>query len=99
MPKKEKIIEAIEEEVEEEEEEFYEEALLSPKHELFLRLAKTRVEKVLKAFRILGNCANRSSYDYTEEEIDKIFITLMEALENTHLKFTAKKDQKELFEF
>ena len=65
----------------------------------FNRLAKVRVEKVLKAIRILGNCSNRSNYDYSKEQIDKIDFTLTTALGNMLAKFTQSKAEQESFEF
>ena len=69
------------------------------KADLFLRLAKPRVEKVLKSLRILGNCSNRSSYEYNQEQIDKIFNTINEAMISTEKMFTKSKKEAENFEF
>jgi len=46
--------------------------------ERFRRLATKRTNEVLKRLDILGNCANRQVYSYTEKEIEKIF----KAIEN-----------------
>lgn len=43
------------------------------KHEKFIRLAQKRTNAVLEALRILSNCSNLSSYEYTAEEVEKIF--------------------------
>jgi hypothetical protein len=48
--------------------------LINEKKERFKKLAELRTNEVLKRLKILGNCANRSTYDYNEEEIKKIFI-------------------------
>lgn len=69
------------------------------KAELFIRLGIPRVEKVLKALRILGNCSNRSNYEYTPEQIDTISETLVIALEKTILKFHDTKKEQESFQF
>ena len=69
------------------------------KTELFLRLAQPRVEKVLKALRILGNCSNRSNYEYTPEQIDRMSETIVKALEKTIVKFHDTKKEQESFEF
>ena len=69
------------------------------KTEIFIRLAKPRVERVLKALSILSNCSNRSNYEYTQEQIDKIFNTLNEAIIETEKKFTKSKKEAESFEF
>lgn len=70
------------------------------KHNTFLRLAKPRTQKVVNSLKILGNCSNKSSYDYSHLEIIKMFDYIKKALEETENKFLAKtKEQKELFEF
>ena len=43
------------------------------KRERFKRLAVYRTNEVLKRLKVLGNCANRSAYNYNEEDINKIF--------------------------
>ena len=37
----------------------------------FIRLATLRTNTVLKRLKVLGNCANRSVYEYTEQDINK----------------------------
>lgn len=69
------------------------------KAELFNRLGKQRIEKVLKSLRILGNCANKSTYEYTEAQVDRMAETLVKALERTVLKFHNIKKEHESFEF
>ena len=69
------------------------------KSELFLRLAKVRVQKVLKALRILGNCSNRNNYEYTQEQIDSMYEVLAKTLQTTIDKFTPSKKEQETFEF
>lgn len=41
--------------------------------ERFKRLASLRTNAVLKRLKVLGNCSNRSIYEYTEDDLDKIF--------------------------
>lgn len=57
------------------------------KRKNFLRLAQIRTEAILERIRILGNCSNRSTYDYTEEEISKIFSAIDEQLRVVKTKF------------
>ena len=45
----------------------------SEKRERFKRLAVYRTNEILRRLKVLGNCANRSAYDYSEEDINKIF--------------------------
>lgn len=61
----------------------------------FKRLAVTRTNEVLKRLRVLGNCSNRSHYDYTEEEVNKIFLEIEKKVRETRSKFTySNKDKK-----
>ena len=57
------------------------------KRERFKRLAPTRTSEVLKKIKILSNCANRSAYDYNEEEIHKIFSAIEKAVKDSKSKF------------
>lgn len=69
------------------------------KSELFIRLATKRVSSVLKTLRILGNCSNRSNYEYTNEQLESMFNTIHLALNNTEAKFTPSKKEQESFNF
>ena len=69
------------------------------KADLFNRLGKARVIKVLDSIRILGNCSNKSSYEYTIEQVDKMKITLTNALDKMILKFQDVKKEQESFEY
>lgn len=57
----------------------------------FKRLASHRTNEVLDRLRILGNCADRRSYAYTEEEIDKIFRAIDEQSKIVKAKFKKPK--------
>lgn len=67
------------------------------KSDLFVRLATQRVKKVLKSFRILGNCSSKN-YSYSQEQIEKISETLNKALEQMLSKFTPSQHEQENFE-
>ncbi len=54
----------------------------------FRRLAEARTNQVLRRLKILGNCANRSSYDYSEQEVNKIFSEVEKKLREVKNKFT-----------
>ncbi len=60
----------------------------------FKCLAEYRTNEVLRKIKILGNCANRSTYSYSEEEVEKIFTEIQEALVKTKAKFTFSKKKK-----
>ena len=64
------------------------------KRERFKRLAEYRTNAVLKRLKVLGNCANRSAYDYSEEEIDKIFSVIEKQVKETKSKFHFSKNRE-----
>ena len=64
------------------------------RHERFKRIAEKRTNEILERTRILGNCANKSSYEYNEEEINKIFSEIDKQLKLTKAKFLAQKRGK-----
>ena len=63
------------------------------KRERFKRLAVYRTNEILKRLRVLGNCANRSAYDYTEDEVNKIFSEIERRMKETKAKFYFPKSR------
>lgn len=67
------------------------------KHDKFKRLATQRVTNALKKVELIGNLSS-SSYEYTAEEIEKIFTSLQQTLDNTKGRFSkAKKEETNKF--
>jgi len=64
------------------------------KRERFKRLAVYRTNEVLKKLRVLGNCANRSAYEYTEDEINKIFFEIERRVKEIKAKFHFSKNKE-----
>lgn len=64
------------------------------KRERFKRLGAYRTNEVLKKLKVLGNCSNRSAYEYTEEEIGKIFSEIERAVRETKSKFHFSKHKE-----
>ena len=60
----------------------------------FKCLAEYRTNEILRKIRILGNCSNRSTYKYSEEDLEKVFNELEDALIKTKAKFTFSKKNK-----
>lgn len=55
--------------------------------ERFKRLATLRTNSVLNRLRVLGNCSNTRIYEYTKEDIYKIFAAIERAVKETKAKF------------
>ena len=64
------------------------------KRERFKRLAENRTNKIIKMLELLGNCANTSNYEYTNEDVKIIFSAIEEATKEAKSKFNSKKDKK-----
>ncbi len=60
----------------------------------FKRIASKRTNEILEKIRILGNCSNKSSYEYTEEEVNKIFGEIERQLKLTKAKFISGKRER-----
>lgn len=58
------------------------------KHEKFIRIVESRTNKAGEMIRLIGNCANKNSYEYSDEEVKKIFIYLEKELRNARGKFS-----------
>ena len=67
------------------------------KRERFIRIAEARTNKILEMMRLLGNCASTNNYEYTDEDIKKIFGALERELKNTKNKFTETDANGEKF--
>lgn len=68
---------------------------METKEQRFTRIAQYRVNRILEDMRILGNCANRNVYSYSDDQVMKIFEVLRARLTATEGKFTPenKKDE------
>ena len=53
----------------------------------FVELANNRVNRAIKDLRLIGNLANKSSYDYTEDEAKKIIRALQREVDSIKARF------------
>jgi hypothetical protein len=61
--------------------------------ERFKRLATKRTNEVLRKLKVLGNCANRQVYDYSREDVNKIFNVIHQKVKEIEGKFRASSDE------
>jgi len=59
--------------------------------ERFKRIATKRTVDIIDKIRILGNTSNKSTYEYSEADVTKIFKTIESELKEQKLKFTTSK--------
>ncbi len=67
------------------------------KQDRFTRLATQRTQEALNKLRILGNCANRDNYEYSDAEAEKILRAIDEEVKVLKQKFRSGKSGKKVF--
>lgn len=56
-------------------------------HDAFVRLANARTNKIISMVRLLGNLSNQTNYTWNDEELEKIFSTLRNELDDSQKRF------------
>ncbi|MDD4157038.1 MAG: hypothetical protein PHY08_10745 [Candidatus Cloacimonetes bacterium] len=56
----------------------------------FKELAEKRVNSTIKSIQLIGNLSNTRAYNYTDEEVKKIFKILKEEISIAEFKFKNK---------
>ena len=64
------------------------------KEDNFVRLAEARTNKALKSIELIGNLSNRSSYEYSQTQVDAIFSALQSAVSTQKSKFKNSSKKK-----
>ena len=64
--------------------------------ERFLNLAENRTNSIVNGIRILSHCSNKKLYEYTKDEIEKIFKAIDEAIIEAKAEFKEKKTKFKL---
>ena len=64
------------------------------RQERFKRLAIYRTNAVLEKLRILGNLSNKTNYDYSDDEINKIFYAIDSQLRNVKARFISRNKKE-----
>lgn len=67
------------------------------KRDCFVRLAEARTNKILDMLRLLGNCSSKSNYEYSEEDVKKIFTAIEKEVKNVKNKFLGIESKEEKF--
>ena len=61
----------------------------------FVQLAQARVNRTLKDIQLIGNLSNRSNYDFTEEDVERIFKALNQEIAACRKRFELSKRKAE----
>lgn len=62
--------------------------------ERFKRIATQRVNTVLQRLDILGNCSNKQYYEYTVEDVEKIFNAIKGKVREIERQFVVPKTRE-----
>ena len=66
------------------------------KRQKFIELAEARVNRAIKDLRLIGNLANKSSYEYGEEDARKIFRALQKEMDSAKSRFLGDAGGKDV---
>lgn len=69
------------------------------KRDRFKRLASNRTNAVLEKLDVLGNCANRSNYEYTQEEVKQMMLAIERKLNEVKIAFSQDSSKDSSFHF
>lgn len=67
---------------------------MNKKRENFKRIAENRTNKILSMIELLGNLSNKSYYEFEQDDVDKIFSAIEDALKVQKNKFKPKQNKK-----
>ena len=70
---------------------------METKREKFKRLAEARTNKIIDMIRLLGNLSSKSTYDYNDEDINKIFNSIDKELKIAKMKFSCADSENTKF--
>ena len=70
---------------------------METKRDRFVRLAEARTNKIIDMIRLLGNCANKANYDYTDADVQKIFNALEKEIKLAKPKFALGETEESKF--
>lgn len=71
----------------------------SKKRERFERIASSRVNTILDTLDSLSKCSNKNNYEYTEQDVKKMFETIKDRIKTTEKLFHEEANKKEKNEF
>lgn len=66
-------------------------SVVDEKAEKFKEIANRRVNEICKKILLVGNLANRSTYHYTDEQVETIFSAMDAAISEIREKFVVKE--------
>jgi len=68
---------------------------MSENRQRFIESANKRTNNILKSLRVLGNCANHHLYQYSPQDIEKIFKAIEKTTIETKARFMFSDEEEE----
>ena len=69
---------------------------MNKKSDKFKELAENRVRKALKLLKLIGNLANKTHYEYSTQEANKIISVLRSEIKNIETRFKSKNSTDDI---
>lgn len=66
----------------------------SAKRERFTKVASNRVQNVLHYLNLLKNCANKGNYEYTQDDVDKMFNEISRVLKEVKAVYASEQNKQ-----
>ena len=70
---------------------------METKQDRFVRIAEARTNKIIDMIRLLGNCSSKATYEYTKDDVKKIFAAIESELKVAKAKFESSSDDSSKF--
>lgn len=67
------------------------------KRERFVRVAEARTNRILNDLRLLGNCSSKNNYEYTDDDVKKIFSAIERELKVVKARYQGGDARDERF--
>jgi len=67
----------------------------SRNREKFIKLAEARVNKAIKAMKLVGNLSDKTNYSYTDDDVKKILTALTKELNTIKTRYTSGNNNDE----
>ena len=58
------------------------------------KFAEARTNKIIDMLQLLGNCSNTNTYDFTQQDVDKIFNAIECEVKEAKKKFSKIESKK-----
>lgn len=62
-----------------------------------MRIAEARTNKIIEMLRLLGNCSNRSVYEYDDNDVEKIFSAIEKEIRSAKSRLLGHEEDEDKF--